>query len=288
MLSTFNIVYIMKTKNLISLTIAFCFVVMATTGLFLYFGQKEWHAIETLHILFGVIFLGFAIFHILNNWSSIKGYSRSRKDNKWQKEFGIAAGIFGLFLIGGAIEIEPFMGLAHGGKRLFGPKRERGEQVTFNVVKINNTASGKTIKLYIEQAEQLKQPEFAVWVEDSTHKFVETLFLPAQTVIAEEDANEPLERMIGEGEVEFAPFKIATLPNFNKVAASQKANYDKYTPLSNVLLESKVNFNKQGFLKLEIKDGDKVELYEGVLQPSGSTDLSNAKGTLLKKVLVDF
>lgn len=280
----------MKTKNLISLTIAFCFVIMSISGLFLYFGQKEWHAIETLHILFGVIFLGFAFFHILNNWSSITGYSKSKREGTWQKELKVAAGIFAIFLIGGSLEVEPFMALAHGGKRLFGGKRERPQQISFDKVKTNQESTGKDLTLLIENADKLKQPEFAVWVEDSAHTYVETLFLPAQTVIAEEGANEPIGKMIAEGEVEFAPFKPETLPSFNKVAKSKESNFPKFSPLSNVALETKTKLTGNGFIKLEIKDGDKVEVYEGQINPAKGTisALTSTEPKLIHKIIATF
>lgn len=115
----------MKSKHLISLTISFCFIIMSFSGLMLYFGQKQWHAIETLHIIFGVVFFGFAIFHILNNWGSIKGYSKERTTKKWTKEIGITALVFSVFLIGGSLEVQPFKAMAHGGKQLFGGKKKR-------------------------------------------------------------------------------------------------------------------------------------------------------------------
>lgn len=67
---------------MVSLLIGLCFVVMSISGLLLYFGQKQWHPVETLHILFGVIFLAFAIFHIKNNWKSIQAYSKTKVERK--------------------------------------------------------------------------------------------------------------------------------------------------------------------------------------------------------------
>ncbi len=280
----------MKTKNLISLTIAFCFIIMSISGLLMYFGQKEWHGIETLHILFGVTFLGFAFFHILNNWSSISGYSKSRKEGSWQKEFWVAAGIFVFFLIGGSLEIEPFMSMAHGGKRLFRPKREKVEQLAFEKIKTNQETVGRSLSLLIENTEHLNQPEMAIWVEDSAHHFVETLFLPSQSVIAEEGANEPIGKMIAEGEVEFVPFKTETLPAFDKISKNKTGNYPKFSPLSNMALSTKTKLAGAGFLKLEIKDGEKVEVYEGKINPKLDliSNLSLTKGSLIQKVIATF
>jgi SnoaL-like domain/Domain of unknown function (DUF4405) len=115
----------MKSKNLISLMIAFCFLIMSISGILLYLGQKQWHPVETLHILFGMIFLGFAIFHILNNWTSIKAYSRSKNEGKWHKEILVVVLVFVVFLIGGSLEVQPFKFLAFGAKNYLRPKKEQ-------------------------------------------------------------------------------------------------------------------------------------------------------------------
>lgn len=108
---------------MVSLLIGLCFVVMSISGLLLYFGQKQWHPVETLHILFGVIFLAFAIFHINNNWKSIQAYSKTKVERQWTKELVVGLAIVGVFLVGGSLEIPPFKQMAHGLKGMFGAKR---------------------------------------------------------------------------------------------------------------------------------------------------------------------
>jgi len=60
----------MKKKNIISLSVAFAFLALSITGILLYVKQKA-HAVEMTHTIFGLIFVSFAVFHIVNNWSSI-------------------------------------------------------------------------------------------------------------------------------------------------------------------------------------------------------------------------
>ena len=68
----------MKSKNLVSLFVAAIFLVLATTGLLIYFGQGS-HIVDHTHAWFGMLFVTAAIFHIVNNWSSLEGYSRNRR-----------------------------------------------------------------------------------------------------------------------------------------------------------------------------------------------------------------
>ena len=109
----------MKRKNIISLSVAFAFLSLSITGILLYIKQKA-HAVEITHTVFGLIFVGFAIFHIVNNWSSITGYSKERTSGIFKKEFIIAFLVFGVVLAGTASEIlEP---VAEAGKIFAGKK----------------------------------------------------------------------------------------------------------------------------------------------------------------------
>ena len=115
----------MKSKNLVSLSVALVFLVLSTTGLLIYFGQGS-HPVEHVHAWFGVLFVAAALFHIVNNWASITAYSRDRKTGGIQREFIIPALIAVLFTAGIAADLPVFGGLANAGKSLFrgnGPRR---------------------------------------------------------------------------------------------------------------------------------------------------------------------
>ena len=99
---------------------AFAFLSLSITGILLYIKQKA-HAVEITHTIFGLIFVGFAIFHIVNNWSSITIYSKEKTSGKFQKEFIIAGLVFGLVLVGTVTEVlEP---VAEAGRFLRGKNR---------------------------------------------------------------------------------------------------------------------------------------------------------------------
>lgn len=116
----------MKSKNFVSLSVAASFAVLATTGLLIYFGQGN-HAIDHTHAWMGILFFSGAVFHITNNWASIKGYSINRKGGGAKRELIIPVLVVALFTTGIAADWPVFKDLANAGKKLFGPKRkERG------------------------------------------------------------------------------------------------------------------------------------------------------------------
>ncbi len=116
----------MKSKNFVSLSVAASFAVLATTGLLIYFGQGN-HVIDHTHAWMGILFFSGAVFHITNNWSSIKAYSVNRKGGGVKRELIVPVLVVALFATGIAADWPVFKDLANAGKKLFGPKRkERG------------------------------------------------------------------------------------------------------------------------------------------------------------------
>lgn len=79
----------MKRKNFISLSLAFIFLTLSTSGVLMYLKQKA-HPVEMAHTIFGLLFVGFAIFHIVNNWGSLKLYSKDKVTRSWKKELMVA------------------------------------------------------------------------------------------------------------------------------------------------------------------------------------------------------
>ncbi len=110
----------MKRKNLVSLMVAAVFTVLAVTGLLIYFGQSN-HTIDHTHAWFGLLFFAAAVFHIINNWSSIKGYATDRKTGGVKRELILASSVAVLFAGGIAADLPVFKDLANAGKKLFRP-----------------------------------------------------------------------------------------------------------------------------------------------------------------------
>lgn len=112
----------MKSKNLVSLSVAAVFLVLAITGLLIYFGQGT-HVVEHTHAWFGILFVTAAIFHIVNNWSSLVGYAKNRRSGSIQKELVLPVLVVLIFAAGIGFGVPVFDKLANAGKNLV-----RGEQ----------------------------------------------------------------------------------------------------------------------------------------------------------------
>lgn len=138
----------MKSKNLVSLSVSVVFFVLATTGLLIYFGQGN-HVIDHTHAWFGILFFVAAVFHIVNNWSSITAYTKNRRTGSIQKEFILPAVIAVVFAAGIGFDLPVFSKLANFGKGLFrGEKPRRGPMAQTTVDSIAKAVEMAYIDAY--------------------------------------------------------------------------------------------------------------------------------------------
>ena len=244
----------MKKKNLISLSVAFAFLALSITGILLYIKQKS-HAAEITHTVFGLTFIGFAVFHIINNWSSITGYSKERTSGgSFKKEFIYAGAAFVLILAGTVTEVlEP---IAEAG-RIFAPKRERPREMRFEVVETNKNQTGNGLSLMIQKGKETEMPIVAAWVEDSAHNFIETIFVPSKVAAPAKDEEEARE-----GHFDMSDFKAELLPNFNAKASTKTSNFEKETPHDNFVLKTHTKAKGTIYVMVEAADKGKTALYE--------------------------
>lgn len=276
----------MKRKNIISLSIAFAFLSLSITGILLYIKQKA-HAVEITHTIFGLIFVGFAIFHIVNNWSSIMGYSKTRTSDKtsgkFKKEFIVAFLVFGVVLAGTASEIlEP---VAEAGK-IFAKKRPpKPENLSYEEVKTNQDSKGTSLRVLVEKNKETQLPIIAIWVEDADHKFVENLYVPtkeAKMPKSEEEASE--------GHFDISDFKPASLPTWQVKASIKSALSEKETPHENFVVNSKTTAKGNFYVMMEVKSRGKDEVYEAKIEAvnGGVSKFKTGGNVLIKSGLVEI
>lgn len=262
--------------------VAFAFLALSITGILLFIKQKA-HATEITHTVFGLTFVCFAIFHIINNWASIMGYSKERKTGKYQKEFLIAGSIFGIILIGGLTGIlEP---VAEFGRIFAAERKPKAEQLIFNKIETNNNLVGSDLKIMVEKSKETELPLVVIWVEDSTHKFIENLFLPANIATMPESEEEARE-----GHFAISEFKEESLPIWNSKTNSKIPNFDSETPYSNFLLNTKTTAKGKFYIVLEVKSHNKTEHFETLIdEQKGEIFLLEANPkTLLSNAFVQI
>jgi hypothetical protein len=280
----------MKKKNIISLSIAMAFLFLSITGLLLYFGLKP-EFVTAIHVLLGLVFIGFAIFHIKNNWPSLKVYTKDRKEGGIKKEFLVAAAVVGVFLLGAGFNLPPFGEIQHFGEDLTrgGGKGSRIEKASFDKIVTNKDKQGKTIQLIIERSNEVITPVITIWTADTAGNFIDNLFVPAKTI--EVTSGEADKRhALYEGEIETNNFASAMSPEWNAATKDTATNYGEATPTDNFFLSTKTKAGDTYQLMLEIKDNGKTELYKAMVDrtKSNAVALKAANGVLLVRAVAEL
>jgi hypothetical protein len=279
----------MKRKNIISLTVSLSFLCLSVTGLLLFTNTKT-KTTENIHEIFGIIFIGFAIYHIINNWSSLTSYMKERTGMPISKEFVIAIVIALIFLMGTGFNIPPFPALANIGKGLF--KKEGGGRVprlTFDVINTNSETQGTTLTVILQKSNDAAVASMAVWTEDSAHHFVDNLFLPAYVLTIKDNA-ENIQEAIREGEVEKKPFSASELPSLKAVSPAPKPNYDNAAPTGNFVIHTKTLAHDNFYVVLEIQHAGKTERYQAAVDVSKEKvfSLKSSEGELITQGIIEI
>jgi Domain of unknown function (DUF4405) len=280
----------MKRKNIVSLTIAFAIVCLGTTGLLLYFGLKP-QAVTAIHVLFGLLFIGFVIFHIKNNWSSLKVYTKERKSSIIHKEFYVAAGIAIVVLTGAGFNLPPFGELVHAGEELVRGERREGRfnRTQFTDISTNKDVKGNALNLIIQKKQNIVNPVMAIWIEDSARQFVQNLFVPAKIMTIDSEEKD-IRRAIQEGEISMEKLNPAVLPQWQSKTKDTASNYADPTPTDNFFLHTKSIAVKKYYVMVEIKNDNTTEVYESFVDTSrGNTfSIRSKNNALLDRAIIEL
>ncbi len=143
----------MKRKNFISLMMAWTFLSISVSGLLMYFDLKP-NPVKGIHVLFGLILIGFGIFHLLNNWGSLRSYMKEKNTGSIRKELVYGSLIAGAVLLGAGFGIPPFPQIQRFGEEI---AREGGEgrgkfggRVMFETVTTNEKNGESAVSVIVQ------------------------------------------------------------------------------------------------------------------------------------------
>lgn len=167
-------------KSLVSLSIAACFLALAATGVLLYFVRHN-DTTAAIHTSFGALFLIAAVLHIRNNFKPIRSYSYKRGEKPWafvQKELWapllLAVAITGAILY----QWSPMLFVYEWGNEFRAQQANIEEtRVTYQHIQTNAPGKGATLELDVKKGKEFVYPLFALWVEDLSGKYLQTLYV---------------------------------------------------------------------------------------------------------------
>lgn len=272
----------MKNKNLVSLTMAGVILVLSFTGLWL-FAISHNHVTSGIHLTFGVAFVFVAMYHIKNNWGSLKKYSANTAvepnstKKKVPRELFWASGIVLAFLVSAYYEIPPLGSLdkASDGLRGLWQKPPVGKRKNFTEIETQKATEGKSITLQFEKSKSAQLPLVTVSLIDSSKQLIEAPFVPSKIITVKEGTKD-IEEAIREHEVVY----IANPTTMQK-------NFPEATPTDDFILHSKISRIENTHLLIEVKDGGKTFSYDvPLLKNSNAYKVDIEKGSPHKKIIV--
>lgn len=162
----------MTLRKIASLSIGLSFIVLLITGILSYLNAYS-RIVATLHTVFGILFTLGVIFHLKNNFRSLKAYSKEKI------LLFISAPILLLFLAA-YFQIEPMVILMDYGTRLKANSEQEINHSTFEVIHMN-TDKKIDISVDLLRGEHYWHPQMAIWLEDNNGQYIETLFVTKAT-----------------------------------------------------------------------------------------------------------
>ncbi len=162
----------MKLRKIVSLSIAFSFVVLLVTGILSYFKDYS-RSVATLHTVFGLLFSFGILFHLKNNIRSLKVYSKER----WLL---LVIGIGTLFFFGAFYQLTPIDTFMDFGAKQKANAKKEVDSLQYEFVQMNLS---QDIQLTIDllRSEHYWHPQMAIWVEDEGGNHLQTLYVSKAT-----------------------------------------------------------------------------------------------------------
>lgn len=167
----------MKNKSYLTLFMAYCFVVIAITGIMMYLLRHS-NTTSAIHTTLGLLFLAFVGFHVKNNWSSLKAYSIKRKKATISKAFVVVL-LAGLAVTAAIYaNLAPFRSIYDWGNQIRASqdKAEGDGEIRYQLISTNAQINGREIEVEITKGPKDYYTVMAIWVEDAKGNYVETLF----------------------------------------------------------------------------------------------------------------
>ena len=159
-------------RKVVSLSIALSFAVLSISGVLSFFYDYS-RVLASIHTIFGFVFTVGILLHIINNLKPLSNYSRS-----WI--FGLigitVAGIFSAAYF----QFEPIDAFMNFGAR---QKAGNSKGVNLGVQEVLEMDLSKKLQLSIDlvRAEHYWHPQMAIWIEDKTGNYLETVFVSKAT-----------------------------------------------------------------------------------------------------------
>ncbi len=135
--------------------------------------------IASLHTFFGLLFVLGMVFHILNNKKPLSNYIKGKRQSKLKKL--LSPLVFFLILVvalGLYLDLPFLNSLYKFGNEIRNEQiGKTEEQFDYEIIELEKALGKHTIDIELKKGASFQYPLFAIWIEDSTGNYVETLYI---------------------------------------------------------------------------------------------------------------
>lgn len=168
----------MNKRKIISLSIFFVFGVISVTGLIMYLVPYN-RVTAALHTVFGALFIVLAIWHLTNNFISIKSYTLKRGSKRITRNFLVVSLAVISLVLYGVANGSPFQGAYNFGNELRNTQRgiDVEDHPKFQRIVLDRAAGNLRIEIEAKKGPSFNYPLFALWMEDPAGNYLQTLYI---------------------------------------------------------------------------------------------------------------
>jgi hypothetical protein len=170
----------MHKRKLVSIAIAFAFLILAATGVLMYIFPYE-QLTASIHTFFGMAFILVAGLHLKSNWMALKNYSREKKKEAalpFTKAFMAVVLVALLLLTGLYAEFPPVSSVYAWGNAFRNEQLGKSTQMNeYEHIQLQQALGDAAVAIEVKKGAAFQYPLFAVWAEDLEGNYVQTLYV---------------------------------------------------------------------------------------------------------------
>ncbi|MBU2983727.1 hypothetical protein KO528_00055 [Saccharophagus degradans] len=169
-------------RTLATISVVSLFAILITTSI-LMFTQAYTTTVALTHTVLGFTFIGFGVWHGVNNFSAIKKYLSFSTPSKAKAKHGLpsitAVGLTTSLLVLCLVSFPPFLALHFWGTqlRISDNNATQASELKYNVLNMAQNFDGRSITIDFKKGTAFHWPQYAMWLEDESGEIVQAVYV---------------------------------------------------------------------------------------------------------------
>ncbi len=152
--------------------------ILSGSGILMYFTPFEKN-IASVHTFFAMLFILAMVFHVINNKKPLTNYISGKKQKNLQKFQSLfVLVIIGMVSIGVYFDSPILNSVYNWGNEIRNNQIGKTEETfDYQIIELDKAIGNQKISVELKKGDAFQYPLFAIWTEDSTGNYIETLYI---------------------------------------------------------------------------------------------------------------